>query len=35
MTTEQITTIVDTDDNTALYNNLLTSVVLYIEIVNV
>lgn len=35
MITEQITTIVNTDDNTVLYNNLLTSVVLYIEIVNV
>ena len=35
MTTEKITTIVNTDDNTVPYNNLLTSVVLYIEIVNV
>ena len=35
MTIEQITIIVNTDDNTVLYNNLLTSVVLYIEIVNV
>ena len=35
MATEKITTIVNTDDNTVLYNNLLISVVLYIEIVNV